>query len=116
MLKYAHNKSKANVSLIDGRILIAVGGKNPISDMEATHEDITHAVRMGWVSIEGEEPLTATQPHPKNSIEFTKDPMHGSATIPVVKSKVTATSSTLGGEVTATTKAKKTKSKDKAEE
>lgn len=120
MSKYAHNKSTANVSLIDGSILLAVGGKSRVTDSEANHVDTIHAIRMGWISVEGEE-SAAVKPSHTNGIEFTVDPMKGSATIPVVKSKITATSTPIGvvesvTEATSITKTKKSKSKDKVEE
>lgn len=95
MSKFAHNKSTANVSLIDGKIFIPIGGKEPITETQASHEDTVHAVRMGWVTIEGDKSSTIN-PSSKAGIEFTKDPMQGSTTIPVVKSKVAATSTSIG--------------------
>lgn len=94
MATFIHNKSHANVSLLDGRILIAVGGKSrPITDQEAEHEDVIHAKRSGWITIEGEKSETSA-PAPAAEIVMTKDPMKGSATIPEAAPKKEAAVST----------------------
>ena len=98
MSKFVHNKSIANVSLIEGKVLIPVGGKISISDQEATHSDVMHALRKGWISIEGSKSITPT-PAASEGITFQEDEMKGSTTIPVVEKKVEATSTSLGTEV-----------------
>jgi hypothetical protein len=113
MPKYIHNKSTYKVSLIDSKILLTQGEKLQIEDSDAEHPDVTHAIRSGWVTIEGAISKTkASVPAP--AITFTKDPMQGSDTIPVVKPKEDARSSAIGSteepeisEATVTKKAKR---------
>lgn len=95
MSKYIHNKSTAAVSLINGKILVKPGGKESVTDQEAEHEDVVHAKRAGWISIEGEESVTAAPTAPAG-ISFKEDEMKGSLTIPVVEVKETAVSSSIG--------------------
>lgn len=97
MATFIYNKSTSNVSLLNGGILIPVGGKSrPVTDKEAEHEDVIHAVRSGWVTVEGEKSNTAA-PAPAAEIVMAVDPMKGSSTIPeVVPKKEAATSSAIG--------------------
>jgi hypothetical protein len=96
MSKFIHNKSTSNVSLIDGKLLINIGGKRAITDLEAQHEDTIHALRLGWITIEGDKSESAS-PEAGPAIEFTKDEMLGSETIPTITKKEAAISSTIGG-------------------
>jgi hypothetical protein len=97
--KYLHNKSLGVLSLFNGTLTVPVGGKVPITDTEATHEDLIHVMRTNpsWVTIEGLDSSTAA-PTTTAGITFAKDEMKGSATIPVVEKKVDATSTALGAE------------------
>ena len=96
MAKFLHNKSTANVSLMEGRITIPVGGKVGIADSQASDESIQHALGRGWISIEGAKSSTPT-PKEVEPITFTPDEFKGSTTIPVVeKKKSAATSVKLG--------------------
>ena len=97
MSKFIHNKSTAKVSLINGSILIDIGGKHEATDQQLEHEDVIHAKRSGWISVEGEQSVTKAPATPAG-IKPVEDPMKGSATIPEVKPKETATSSLLGSE------------------
>lgn len=108
MSKYVHNKSTANVSLINGKILVKVGGKEAITDQEAEHEDVIHAKRMNWISIEGEVSNTPIPDAPKE-ISFKEDEMKGSLTIPGVEVKETVTSTALGSVEVPENKTKKSK-------
>ena len=107
MSKYIHNKSTAIVSLIDRKIEIPIGGKISVTDQEASHEDVIHAVRKGWISVEGVKSSSAAPAAPAG-ITLAKDEMKGSTTIPVVEKRETATSSSLGATETES-KPKKTK-------
>ena len=104
MTKFAHNKSTTQVSLLNGKILLAIGGKAPVTDQEAIHEDVVHAVRAGWIKIEGEDSATDA-PEAFSAPTIAVDPMKGSATIPTLATKDdAAVSSTIGagtGEVAA---------------
>lgn len=81
MSTYIHNKSTANVSLINGKIVLKVGDKQQIAAKDAEHEEVIHALRAGWISLEGEVSTTDT-PTPSAGITFKEDEMKGSLTIP----------------------------------
>lgn len=106
MSKYAHNKSTAKVSLLGDKILLSVGGKSDITDQEASHPDVVHAVRKGWISIEGSKSASAI-PTAHAGVSFTEDEMKGSTTIPTVEKKVEATSTQIGSHEAKPKKAKK---------
>jgi hypothetical protein len=99
--QFIHNKTTAKVSLIDGSILIPVGGKVPVGPNHVikpdalTHTDVLHAKRLNWISIEDEKSNTPT-PIASSPITFTPDPMQGSTTIPTVVKKEEATSTPIG--------------------
>ena len=99
MAKFVHNKSTSNVSLLDGRILLPVGAKQSVSDVEAESESVLHAARMGWVSVEGSKSITPT-PESVSGITLAEDKMKGSTTIPKAKAKAepAVTSTKLGTE------------------
>jgi hypothetical protein len=95
MAKFIHNKSTYKVSLIDSKILLNQGEKKQIEDKDADHPDVTHAIRAGWVYVEG--PVSKTKAaDPTPAITFQVDPLKGSDTIPVIKPNVDATSSAIG--------------------
>lgn len=109
MSKYIHNKSTANVSLINGKILVKIGQKQEVTDQEAEHEDVIHARRMGWITIEGPK-SNSVAPNAPGAIEFAKDELKGSSTIPKVEKKIGAVSTAIGQDsVEAETKPKKQK-------
>ena len=97
MPKYIHNKSTYKVSLIDSKLLLNQGEKRQIEDSEADHPDVVHAIRAGWVTVEGPQSKTKTPDAPA-PITFVEDPMKGSETIPVIKPRVDAVSSSIGAE------------------
>lgn len=81
MSKYVHNKSTAKVSLINGKITLGVGEKSHISAKDIEHDDVSHALHRGWISVEGVESATAI-PEASKGPEIKQDPMQGSLTIP----------------------------------
>jgi hypothetical protein len=100
MSKYIHNKSTASVSLIDGKILIPVGGKFEASDSDILNEDVVYAKRNNWITIEGEESATAAPDAPAG-VSFKEDEIKGSLTIPTVApAEAIAVNAPIGVEAT----------------
>ena len=112
MSKFIHNKSTGHVSLINGKFLIPIGDKVSITDQEAQHEDVIHASRLGWISIEGDKSKTAS-PKAVGPIEMAEDELKGSETIPVISKKEAAFSSPLGGTTSTATPRETTRKKTK---
>lgn len=108
MSKFVHNKSIANVSLINSKILIPIGSKLPITDQDAQHEDTIHALRLGWITIEGDTSKTSV-PKSQAAITFAENPLLGSDTIPILpKKESTVTTTNIGASETPAKKSKKT--------
>lgn len=82
MSKFLLNRSAGNVGLVEGRILIPIGGFTEIADEHAEHPDIIDAKRRGWVEIldsaPGDNPAGPGLP----PVETENDKLKGSLTPP----------------------------------
>lgn len=94
---FLHNKTSSKVSLIDGKVLLAVGGFAIIAKEQADHPDVLHAQRVGWVTVENSKVSKTPTPDVPTGIKFAEDPMKGSTTIPKqVKKEPEVTATPIG--------------------
>lgn len=81
MAKFLINNGVSNIGLMEGKLLVPIGGYIEVSDSEAENDHVQEALRRGWVKLGLQRPDGENVAF-KADLEFSVPAIHGSKEFP----------------------------------